>query len=65
MKLIQISWCTEDVMFQAEIMGITLTEDQADAILDNIEHYHDASIGVNWDVIGAHINMYMDKLNNK
>lgn len=66
MKSIQISWCTEDVIFQAELMGINngipITEEQADAILDNVEHYHDATIGINWDVIGAHIEMYMDKL---
>lgn len=62
---IQISWCTDDVIYQAEIMGIPLTEEQADAILDNVDRYHDATIGINWDVIGTHINMYMDKLNDK
>jgi len=41
MKSIQIIWCTEDIIWQAEIMGI------------------------NWDVIGTHIDMYMDKLNDK
>ena len=62
MKSIQIYWCTEDVTHQAEIMGIPLTEEQADDILDNVERYHDATIGINWDVIGTHIEMYMDKL---
>ena len=65
MKSIQIFWCTEDIIWQADMMGIKLTEDQADAILDNVDHYHDASIGINWDVIGVHIDMYMDKLNDK
>lgn len=65
MKSIQIFWCTEDIIGQADMMGIKLTEEQADAILDNVEHYHDASIGVNWDVIVTHIDMYMNKLNDK
>jgi hypothetical protein len=65
MKSIQILWCTEDIIWQADMMGIKLTEEQADAILDNVEHYHDATIGVNWDVIATHIDMYMDKLNDK
>lgn len=65
MKQIQIIWCTDDVIYQAEIMDITLTEEQADAILHNVEQYHDATIGVNLDFIGVHIDMYMDKLNDK
>lgn len=62
MKSIQIVWTTEDIIYQAEIMGKMLTEEQAEAILYKIERYHDASIGINWDVIGSHIDMYMDKL---
>ena len=65
MKSIQIFWCTEDIVWKADMMGIKLTEEQSNAILDNVEHYHDASIGVNWDVIATHIDMYMDKLNDK
>ena len=61
MKTISIKWSTEDVLFKAEEMGIELTEDQADAILDNIEHYHDASVGINWDVIEFHIEDYINK----
>jgi hypothetical protein len=65
MKTIEIRWSTEDVIWQANNMDIELTEEQADAILENVDHYHDASIGINWDVVGVHIGMYMDKLNNK
>lgn len=55
MKTIEIRWSTEDVLGKAEEMDIELTEEQADVILDNIERYHDASIGINWDVIEYHI----------
>jgi hypothetical protein len=65
MKTIEIKWSTEDVIWQADNMDIELTEEQADAILDNVDHYHDASVGINWDVIETHIDMYMAKLNIK
>jgi len=55
MKTIEIRWSTEDVLGKAEEMDIELTEEQADAILDNIERSHDACVGINWDVIEYHI----------
>lgn len=64
MKTIEIKWSTEDVIWQADNMDIELTEEQADAILDNVDHYHDASIGINWDVISFHIENYFESKNN-
>ena len=64
MKTIEIIWSTDDVMMQADIMNIDLTEEQADAILENVLHYHDASVGINWDVLDFHIDNYIDE-NNK
>ena len=61
MKTISIKWSTDDVMYQAESMGITLTEEQADTILDNVERFHDANEGINWVVIGCHIDNFMEK----
>ena len=55
MKTIEIRWSTEDVLGKAEEMDVELTEEQADVILDNIERSHDASVGINWDVIEYHI----------
>jgi hypothetical protein len=65
MKTIEIIWSTDDVMMQAEIMNIEITEEQADAILENVLHYHDASLGINWDVLDFHIENFIDKLNEK
>lgn len=65
MKTIEIRWSTEDVLMQAEIMNIELTEEHADAILDNVVHYHDANVGINWDVLDFHIENFMDKLKDK
>lgn len=64
MKTIEIRWSTEDVLMQADNMNIELTEEQADDILDNIEHHHDACVGINWDVIEFHIDNYIEQ-NNK
>ena len=58
MKTIAIKWCTEDVLYQADNLGIELTEDQADDILESLEHKHDATIGINWDVISFYIENY-------
>jgi hypothetical protein len=55
MKTIQIRWSTDDVLMKAEELDIELTEEQADIILGNIERYHDANVGINWDVIAYHI----------
>lgn len=55
MKTIEIRWSTEDVLFRAEEMGYDISEEDADIILDDVERYHDASIGINWDVISYHI----------
>ena len=44
---IAIIWSVEDVMVQCE----WLTEEQALDVLYQIEHKHDATMGINWDVI--------------
>jgi acyl-homoserine lactone acylase PvdQ len=62
MKTIVIKWSTEDVLAMAESMDIELTETQADQILDNLLKYHDANVGINWDVINFHIEDYLNKI---
>ena len=44
---IALHWSTEDVMQQCN----WLTKDQARDVLHECLHGHDASIGLNWDVI--------------
>jgi acyl-homoserine lactone acylase PvdQ len=61
MKTIVIKWSTEDVLAMAESMDIELTETQADQILDNLIKYHDANVGINWDVINFHIENFIEK----
>lgn len=60
MKTISIKWSTEDVLCQSEQLDLELTEDQADDILESLENRHDASVGINWDVISFHIENYLN-----
>jgi len=44
---IAIIWSVEDVMQECD----WLTKDQALEVLHSIDHNHDATIGINWEVI--------------
>ena len=44
---IAIIWSVEDVMQQCN----WLTKEEALDVLHDLEHNHDANIGINWDVI--------------
>jgi hypothetical protein len=63
MKTIEIKWSTEDVLLQAENAGFELTEDQADEILESLKDNHDATVGINWDVISFCIEDYLRREN--
>lgn len=52
-------WGIEDVIGQAADDGYKLTDEQAKEILETIIRQHDATIGINWDVISCHIDMYV------
>jgi len=48
---IVIKWTVEDVIQQGEDWEIYLTDNQAREVLQELKHAHDATIGINWDVI--------------
>ena len=56
-KKITITWSIDDVFTVAKEKGINIIEQQAIEILQNIKRQHDASVGINWDVIRCHLNM--------
>ena len=58
-EIIFSEWSYKDVLIKAEEMSTTLTKEQAMEILSNVEHKHNASLGINWDVIQAHIENYV------
>lgn len=57
---INIIWCTEDVLHEAEELGVELTEDEANDVLIRMEEKHDASIGISWDVMDVYIRDLVD-----
>jgi len=59
---ISVTWHIDDVQAVANDMGIEMNNDTAREILAMVKHYHDASIGINWDVIEATIDSYMNVL---
>jgi hypothetical protein len=60
-KTIAIKWSTEDVLWQADNLDIELTKEQAEDILESLGENHDASIGINWDVIASYIEAFISK----
>ena len=49
-------WHLDDIIHSAkETHEIELTREQAENVLESLDRSHDASIGINWDVIDAHI----------
>lgn len=58
-RVISIKWSTDDVLHQAKEDSVELTEEQAIEILEILDRKHDATIGINWDVISSHIDMYL------
>lgn len=57
---ISANWCVADVLDQAERDEVEITEEEAKQILLNVDRYHDAEIGINWDVISCHIDMFIN-----
>jgi len=48
-------WQYDDIRYQAEVMGIELTEDEINDVMSKLEDT-DADIGINWDSISIAIN---------
>ena len=56
-KILCIVWQVDDVLYRADELGIEITEEEAEEILNVMNHHHDACIGINWDVIDCHLQM--------
>lgn len=55
-----VSWGAEDIQSVARNKGFSLTSEQIGEVLDHLLHKHDASIGINWDVIDATLDILFD-----
>lgn len=57
-KEISIKWHIDDIRLRDK----TLTEEECSEILTDIEKYHDANIGINWDIIDSYIDEHYQKI---
>lgn len=55
------SWSVDDILNQAEQDEIELTTEEAREVLKLVHSEHDATIGINWDVISIWISWFDDK----
>ena len=55
---IHVFWQRDDVEVSIEELGFEPSEEAITSIVEAIEKYHDASSGVNWDIIGIHVQEY-------
>jgi hypothetical protein len=56
-----IIWNVEDVLGRAKDRGMKITKNEAEEIIDIMEHRHDATIGVTWDTIDCYLGDLDDK----
>lgn len=59
---ISVSWHIDDVIERAKERDIKVTEDEAREILQAVKKHHDASIGINWDVLDIHTENFCTEL---
>ena len=55
---LHIFWQRDDIKAAIKELGFKSSEEAISAIVGDIEHYFDASIGVNWDTIGVYVYEY-------
>ena len=51
-------WCEDDVLELAMEEGIKCSRKRAREIIDEIDHKHDATMGISWDTIRVYLNEY-------
>lgn len=54
-------WLPEDVIFHAQSLGILLTEDEAEQIIQEVHRRQGADIGISWDVLEVFIKDYANE----
>ena len=55
---IKIVWHVDDILNRAKGKRIDLSKDKALTILHDLKDNHDASIGINWEVIDCSLEDY-------
>jgi len=61
-EAIAIIWSIDDVFAKAAELKAHITTDAAMEILAEVQHRHDCTIGITWDVIDYHVQNYSSSL---
>ena len=56
-----LQWSYEDILAAGENIDIYLNKDEAIEVLQDLKKRHDASIGINWEVICAYLRYNFDE----
>lgn len=54
-EVVAVFWHKEDIVWRAEDRAIVVSDEEAGQIIEALEANHDASIGINWEVIDFHL----------
>lgn len=46
-----VVWGIDDIKSTASELNLELTEDEISRVMSALEHHHDATVGINWEVI--------------
>ncbi len=57
-------WCIDDVLGTADEMGVKLTIDDANNIIDDIDRHIDSELGITWETIKCSIEDYLGEKAN-
>lgn len=58
-ECIAIWWCVDDIVDHAEQHDQKITREEAGEILGIVKRRHDCTVGVSWDVIDTHIDLFI------
>jgi len=51
--VIPTTWSIDDIFYQADVDGVTLTREEALEALGDLPEVFDASVGTSWDTLSA------------
>lgn len=53
-----VKWSIEDIQARAEHRNLTISDDLAQEILEDMIYHHDAELGITWITIDCYLDKY-------
>jgi len=57
-----VSWCVEDIIYQAQEMGYRISLENAEEALYRMIEKHDAKMGISWTTVTHFVMEYGEKI---